>query len=131
MAKMIHSMLRVFDAKKSIEFYQTVFDFRVKRQINFDDFDLIYLGNDETDFELELTANHGQKEVYELGNGYGHLALAAENIEDLHARAEAAGYSPKDVKSFYNGDDLVAKFFFVKDPDGYDIEVIERSEFYK
>ena len=46
MAKMIHSMLRVFDAKKSIEFYQTVFDFRVKRQINFDDFDLIYLGND-------------------------------------------------------------------------------------
>ena len=124
-------MIRVFNAADSIKFYQDVFNFRVKRLINFDRFDLIYLGNDETDFELELTANHQQQTNYELGNGYGHLAFAATDIELLHNEAVSKGYQPKEVKSFYNGETLVAKFFFINDPDGYDIEVIERSEFYR
>lgn len=130
MAKMIHSMIRVKDAERSIQFYHDVFALEEKRRVDFDDFCLIYLGNKETSFELELTWNHNSNTDYDLGNGYGHLAFAAEKLEPLHQRASELGYQPKEIKSFYNKDTLVATFFFIKDPDGYDIEVIERSELY-
>lgn len=131
MAKMIHSMIRVKDAQRSIKFYHDVFALQVKRRVDFADFSLIYLANEHSSFELELTWNHHSDSDYDLGNGYGHLAFAEEHLESLHGKAIAAGYQPKEIKSFYNGDDLVAKFFFIKDPDGYDIEVIERSEVYR
>ena len=131
MTKMIHSMIRVFDEKKSLKFYHEVLNLREKRRLSFDSFNLIYLGNDESDFELELTVNIDASEHFKLGNGYGHLADSANNIESLHKRALELKYSPNDVKSFFNGNDLVAKFFFIKDPDGYSIEVIERSDTYK
>lgn len=124
-------MIRVFDEKKSLKFYHEVLNLREKRRLSFDSFNLIYLGNDESDFELELTVNFDASEPYKLGNGYGHLAVSATNIESLHKRALKLGYSPNDVKSFLNGNDLVAKFFFINDPDGYSIEVIERSDTYK
>lgn len=130
MAKMIHSMIRVVNESKSLQFYQTILNLTEKRRITFDSFCLIYLGNDESDFELELTVNFDTKCAYEHGNGYGHLAVSAENIERIHQKACALGYQPKDIKSFYNGDELVAKFFFINDPDGYAIEVIERSDTY-
>ena len=128
---MIHSMIRVVDESQSLQFYQTIFNLTEKRRITFDSFCLIYLGNDESDFELELTVNFDTKTPYALGNGYGHLAVSAENIEAIHQTATELGYHPKKVKSFYNGDELVAKFFFINDPDGYAIEVIERSDTFK
>jgi len=131
MAKMIHSMIRVLNEKKSLQFYQDVLNLREKRRLSFESFALIYLGNDETDFELELTVNFNQKEAYQMGDGYGHLAFAANNIEMRHQNAVSLGYQPNDIKEFYNGDELVAKFFFINDPDGYSIEVIERSEIYR
>tara|TARA_Y100000034_G_C6541287_1_gene233494 strand:+ start:70 stop:465 length:396 start_codon:yes stop_codon:yes gene_type:complete len=131
MAKMIHSMIRVLNEKKSLQFYQDVLNLREKRRLSFASFALIYLGNDETDFELELTVNFNQEEAYQMGNGYGHLAFAANNIGMLHQNALSCGYQPNDIKEFYNGDELVAKFFFINDPDGYSIEVIERSEVYR
>lgn len=131
MAKMIHSMIRVVDESKSLAFYQNIFNLSEKRRITFDSFCLIYLGNDESEFELELTVNFDQQTQYDLGNGYGHLAVSAENITLLHQKARSLGYHPKDIKTFYNGDTLVAKFFFINDPDGYAIEVIERSDTFK
>ncbi|MEI5639542.1 MULTISPECIES: VOC family protein [unclassified Pseudoalteromonas] len=130
MAKMIHSMIRVKDADRSIQFYHDVFALRVKRRVDFNDFSLIYLANDETSFELELTWNHKGDQTYDLGNGYGHLAFAADDLKPLHQQAAELGYQPREIKSFYNGDELVAKFFFIQDPDGYEIEVIERSAVY-
>ena len=130
MAKMIHSMIRVMNAEKSTQFYQDILNLEVKRSLNFKGFDLHYLGNDESDFELELTVNHDKTQPYILGDGYGHLAFSAQNIESLHQRAAQLGYRPRPVKSFYNDDELVAKFFFITDPDGYEIEIIERSEQY-
>jgi len=127
---MIHSMIRVLDVKKSTQFYLELFDLEVKRTLNFNSFDLLYLGNEESDFELELTFNHDKSLAYILGDGYGHLAFSAQNIESLHEKAVKLGYQPRPVKSFYNEDKLVAKFFFITDPDGYEIEVIERSEHY-
>ncbi len=124
-------MIRVLNEKKSLQFYQDVLNLREKRRLSFASFALIYLGNDETDFELELTVNFNQEEAYQMGNGYGHLAFAANNIGMLHQNALSCGYQPNDIKEFYNGDELVAKFFFINDPDGYSIEVIERSEVYR
>ncbi|MCF7513939.1 VOC family protein [Pseudoalteromonas sp. L23] len=130
MAKMIHSMIRVKDADRSTKFYHDVFALTVKRRLDFSGFSLIYLGNEETSFELELTWNHEAVD-YTIGNGYGHLAFAVDNLEVIYDKAQKSNYNPQAVKDFYNHDVLVARFFFIKDPDGYDIEVIEKSEVYR
>ena len=127
MAKMIHSMIRVLDDEKSIAFYRDAFGLEVADRLDFDTFALIYLSNAETGFELELTLNKGQTEPYDLGNGYGHLAFAVEDVDALHARLKDAGYEPKDLKDFAPGGEVIGRFFFIKDPDGYDIEVLQRG----
>lgn len=127
MAKMVHSMVRVMDDKKSIAFYDQAFGLKVADRIDFPDFSLIYMSNPETGFELELTYNKGRSESYNLGNGYGHLAFIVDNLAAEHARISALGYAPKDMKDFQNNGKTVAKFFFIDDPDGYKIEVIEKG----
>ncbi|KJY90482.1 lactoylglutathione lyase [Pseudoalteromonas piscicida] len=131
MAKMIHSMIRVKDADRSIKFYHDVFALVVKRRIDFNDFSLIYLGNNETSFELELTWNHDTTVGYTIGNGYGHLAFATDSLQAIYSKAQENSYCPKEIKDFYNQNVLIARFFFIKDPDGYDIEVIEKSDVYR
>lgn len=126
MAKAIHSMIRVLDEQRSVDFYQQAFDLSVADRLDFDSFTLVYLKNVENDFELELTINKGQSEAYDLGNGYGHLAVCVEDVESEHQRMNDLGYAPKDVVEFNRDGALLAKFFFIKDPDGYDIEVLQR-----
>ncbi|MGN4988118.1 VOC family protein [Aeromonas hydrophila] len=127
MAKMIHSMIRVFDATKSIEFYKKALDLDVKDRFDFDGFSLIYLGNQESDFELELTYNHGQKEPYTHASGYGHLAVTVESIENVHFSMLLMGLDPEPIKSMNTLNTVLARFFFISDPDGYRIEFIEKS----
>ncbi len=130
MAKVIHSMIRVLDVERSKEFYANAFNLKEKRYLDFDDFALVYLGNDENDFELELTLNKGQEEAYSHGNGYGHIAVCVDDLDAEHARIKSLGYEPQDVVSFSPGGELLAKFFFIKDPDGYEIEVLQRHGAY-
>lgn len=131
MAKMIHSMIRVLDEARSIAFYKTAFDLDVADRLDFDDFTLIYLSNAESEFELELTVNKGTTEPYDLGNGYGHLAVSVEEVAPLHARLTEAGLEPRKIVEFSPGGELLARFFFIADPDGYQIEVIERGGRFK
>lgn len=126
MAKAIHSMIRVMDEAKSVEFYGKAFGLTVKDRYDFDGFTLVYLKNAENDFELELTINHGRAETYTHGTGYGHLALSTNNIELEHRRFESLDLNPNPVKEFQRDGALMAKFFFVTDPDGYKIEVLQR-----
>ncbi|MFK7996092.1 MAG: VOC family protein [Granulosicoccus sp.] len=126
MAKAIHSMIRVLDETRSVEFYQKAFDLDVADRLDFDTFTLVYLSNSESTFELELTINKGQKEAYDLGNGYGHLALSVDDLDAEHSKVAALGYQPRDIVEFERDGKLLARFFFVKDPDGYDIEVLQR-----
>jgi lactoylglutathione lyase len=126
-AKAIHSMIRVLDLDRSIEFYSHAFDLQIADRIEFDSFTLVYLRNEEADFEVELTLNHGRTEPYRLGDGYGHIAFSTANLEDLHRRHTEAGFQPKDIKALSRDGKLVGRFFFVDDPDGYKIEVLERS----
>ena len=127
MAKMIHSMIRVLDEARSLAFYEAAFGLSVAERLDFPEFTLIYLANAESTFELELTVNKGRAEPYDLGNGYGHLAVSVEDVAAEHARMEAAGLAPRKIVDFAPAGTVIARFFFIADPDGYEIEVIERG----
>ncbi|WP_138470962.1 VOC family protein [Poseidonocella sp. HB161398] len=127
MAKMIHSMIRVLDEDRSVAFYGTAFGLEVAQRLDFPDFTLVYMSNPETGFELELTVNKGRTEPYDLGDGYGHLAVSVEDLVAEHARFEDLGLAPRKLVDFAPAGETVARFFFVADPDGYQIEVLERS----
>ena len=89
------------------------------------------MGNDENDYEIELTLNRGTTEAYSHGNGYGHIAVCVEDLDSEHKRVSSLGFEPRDIVAFSPGGDLLARFFFIKDPDGYEIEVIERHGAYR
>jgi lactoylglutathione lyase len=131
MAKVLHTMIRVLDEKTSVDFYTRAFGLEIADRFPFDGFTLVYLRNKEADFEVELTINHDRKEPYELGSGYGHLAVAVDDIAAEHARFEKAGFKPNPVKEFHRDGALLAKFFFVSDPDGYKIEVLQKHGRYR
>ncbi len=126
MAKAIHSMIRVLDEERSLNFYQQAFDLNVADRLDFDTFTLVYLSNSESTFELELTINKDQKEAYDLGNGYGHLAVSVVDLDAEHGKIKDLGFEPRDIVEFEREGTLIARFFFVNDPDGYAIEVLQR-----
>ena len=126
MAKAIHTMVRVLDEARSVAFYKTAFALVVADRFVFDGFTLVYLKDPETGFELELTVNHERTEPYALGDGYGHIAFVVDDLEGEHTRLQAAGLEPNKIVEFHREDALMAKFFFVQDPDGYKIEVLQK-----
>jgi len=130
-AKAVHSMIRVLDEARSVDFYQRAFGLDIADRFAFDGFTLVYLRNREADFELELTINHGRSEPYTLGDGYGHLAVVVDDLDAEHARFTEAGLNPNPVKEFFREGALLAKFFFVTDPDGYKIEVLQKHGRYR
>ena len=127
MAKAVHMMVRVLDEARSVAFYEKAFGLSIAQRVDFDDFNLIYLSNREADFEVELTVNKGRTEPYDLGNGYGHIAFVVDDLAAARSRIEAAGYSPKDIKQMMHNGQPFGRFFFIEDPDGYKIEVIEKG----
>ncbi|MCC4245789.1 VOC family protein [Stappia indica] len=131
MAKCIHAMIRVIDEVRSTAFYKAAFGLDIADRFEFDDFILIYLRNDDADFEVELTVNKGRTEPYDLGNGYGHLAFCVDDLDAEHARFEQAGLAPRKIVEFNRDGALLARFFFVQDPDGYQIEVLQRHGRYR
>jgi lactoylglutathione lyase len=120
-------MIRVLDEARSIAFYQAAFGVVVADRLDFPEFTLVYLSNSESRFELELTINKDRTEPYNLGDGYGHLAVSVDDLDTEHARFEAEGLAPRKLVEFAPDGKLVGRFFFVADPDGYQIEVLERS----
>ena len=126
MAKAIHSMIRVLDEERSKDFYHRAFGLTVADRLDFDDFTLVYMSNPETPFEVELTVNKGRTDAYDLGNGYGHLAVSVDDLDAEHARFTVEGFAPRKIVEFNRDGALLARFFFVQDPDGYQIEVLQR-----
>jgi len=123
---MIHSCIRVLDLEKSERFYQQAFGFEVARRLEFPEqrFNLSYLREPGGAFELELTFNYDQKEPYDMGNGYSHLAVAVEDLEESHRRHQELGFEPKPLKGLAGGP---PRFYFLADPDGYWVEVVRSS----
>ena len=131
MAKAIHMMIRVLDEARSVAFYQTAFGLKIADRFAFDGFTLVYLSNGEAAFEVELTINHDRAEPYELGTGYGHIAFAVADLDAEHVRLTAAGVKINPIKQFMREGALLARFFFVEDPDGYKIEVLQSHGRYR
>lgn len=127
MAKLAHSMIRVLNEDTSIAFYKAAFGMEIADRLDFEAFTLIYLVTPGSGFELELTVNKARTEPYDLGDGYGHIALVVEDLEGARDMVIAAGGSPRDIVDFRPAGERVARFFFVADPDGYQIEVIEKG----
>ena len=127
MAKAIHMMVRVLDEARSVAFYKAAFGLDIAERAEFDDFVLIYLSNADAPFEVELTVNKGRTEAYDLGDGYGHIAFSVADLDSEHARLVTAGLSPGDIKTMTHNGTAFGKFFFITDPDGYKIEVLQAS----
>jgi lactoylglutathione lyase len=127
MAKTVHSMIRVLDEARSVAFYRQAFGLEIADRLDFDGFTLIYLKNAESPFEVELTVNKGRTEPYDLGDGYGHIAVVVEDVDAEHARLTEAGLAPRKLVDFEHEGATLARFFFIADPDGYQIEVIQRG----
>jgi lactoylglutathione lyase len=101
-------------------------------RLDFPTFALVYLRNQENDFEVELTVNKDRKEPYTHGDGYGHFAVCVDDVARERDRLAQFGFTPGDVKEFKDGAGaLLARYFFVQDPDGYKIEVLEHNGHYR
>ncbi|WP_186084210.1 VOC family protein [Burkholderia gladioli] len=132
MAKLIHTMVRVRELDRSLPFYEAAFGLLPSHRLDFDDFSLVYLRNAEAEAELELTWNKGREPAYTHGDGYGHVAFVVDDAAAERARLISLGMQPKDLKEFRDGrGELIARFFFIEDPDGYKIEVLERHGHYR
>ncbi len=124
-AKTIHSMIRVLDEAKTIAFYGKAFGLEVVDRYPMDSSTIVYLRNPKSPFEVELTINNDRDEPYDTGDGYGHLAVLVDDLDAEHTRMTSEGLEPGDIKELDLGG--TARFFFLKDPDGYQIEVLGRS----
>ena len=93
-----------------------LFGLEVVERYPFDGFTLIYMANAETGFELELTVNEGQSEPYDLGNGYGHLAVSVDDIDAEHQRLTALGLPVGKLVSMEHDGAPFARFFFIAGP---------------
>jgi len=132
MAKLIHPMIRVRDLERSLAFYDAAFSLRTSHRLDFDDFTLVYLRNDESEAEIELTWNKGRDGPYTHGDGYGHVAFVVDDAKGERERLVGLGHTPNDLREFH-GDDgqLLARYFFILDPDDYKVEVLERHGHYQ
>ncbi|WP_034300724.1 lactoylglutathione lyase [Alkalibacterium sp. AK22] len=122
--RMLHTCVRVKDLDQSLEFYSDVLGMKEVRRLDYPDFKftLVYLALPGDEVELELTYNYDQSEPYELGNGYGHIAIGVDNLEDTHEEFSQSGQDVTELKGLSDG---AASYFFIKDPDGYKIEIIQ------
>ncbi|AXY26018.1 lactoylglutathione lyase [Suicoccus acidiformans] len=123
--KLLHACYRVYDLEATKKFYTEVFDFKVTNELDYPEhkFTLVYMQVPGSDFELELTYNY-ESEPYEIGNGFSHLALGVDDLEETYAKAQESGYEMTEIKSLPDGS---VSYFFISDPDGYRLEVMENK----
>lgn len=127
MAKPVHSMIRVRDEERARDYYARAFGLELVDRFDWDTFTLVYLRHPSSAFELELTVNKDRSKPYELGDGYGHLAVVVDDVDAEHARFAREGLETGPVRDFRHDGRTLARFFFATDPDGYKIEVIEKG----
>ena len=128
MTRYLHTMLRITDPERSRQFYEALgFEFRRESPIvrngeleatNY------FFGIPGQDEELELTFNHDGR-PYDLGTAYGHIALAVDDMDETLARLKERGIEPE--REPYRLREGGSRLAFVKDPDGYRVELIDRS----
>lgn len=116
--KMIHENYNVFDLEKTITFYKKALGLKEKRRFIAEDksYIIVYMGNDTTDFELELTWNRDRDKPYDLGECEFHLAFQVDDFEEsynLHKKMNCICY-----------ENLAMGVYFITDPNGYWLEIV-------
>lgn len=127
--RFLHTMIRVKDLDKSIDFYTRLLGMKLTRKNDYPsgEFTLAFVGyGDEKDSTvIELTHNWGQEAPYDLGNAFGHLAIGVPDIYGTCKQLEKEGVKiPRPPGPMKHGGSVIA---FIEDPDGYKIELIERA----
>ena len=125
--QLMHTMVRVKDLDRSLDFYTRLLGMKLLRKMDFPEgrFTLAFVGYgpEESHAVIELTHNWDQDKPYELGNGYGHVALGVRDIHGICAELEKAGANiPRKPGPMKHGTTHIA---FIEDPDGYKIELID------
>src|ERR1700739_3683161 len=128
MSSFLHTMLRVGDLQRSVDFYSKAFGMKELRRNDVPDgkytLSFVGFGDEEDNTVIELTYNYGV-EKYELGNQFGHLAIGVPDVAAACAiAARAGGTVPPPAGPVKFGTTIIA---FVKDPDGYSIELVQRD----
>ena len=119
--KLAHTMIRVRDMDKSLEFYCGLLGLKEKRRKDLgDEATLIFLSDDSGNYFLELTYNKDGRD-YTIGDQFGHLAFHVDNLEKVIFEVEQQNWWYRKSKPTSS-----SKYIFIKDPDGYDIEIIEK-----
>ena len=128
-ARMLHTMIRVRDLDASLNFYTKLLGMKLLRKRDYPTgkFTLAFVGygDENSNAVIELTHNWDQKEPYALGTAFGHLAIAVPDVYKACEKLAAAGVKvPRPAGPMAHGGSVIA---FIEDPDGYRIELIERS----
>ena len=128
-ARLLHTMIRVNNLDNSIDFYTRLLGMKVLRRRDYPGgkFTLAFVGygDEQSNAVIELTHNWDQEEAYDLGNGFGHVAIGVPDIYGTCEKLEAEGVKiPRPPGPMMHGTTVIA---FVEDPDGYKIELIEKS----
>jgi lactoylglutathione lyase len=121
--KFVHTNMRVRDIDASLRFYEAL-GFEKRGRLQFDGAYNVYLGLPGDGDTLELTVNEGRDERYDLGEGYGHIALAVDDLDGKLAALAKQGIEPEKPPYAPGGRDEY-RICFVADPDGYRIELID------
>ncbi|MBR1424349.1 VOC family protein [bacterium] len=125
--KFLHTMIRVKNIEKSLKFYKNLFDMDVIEKRRLDDCWLYFLEDKNSGFQIELTYNdETPQNGYEIGSGFGHFAFGIDSIDDFTQKLLSNGY-----EYLYEPFDLTgkgSKIAFIQDPDGYEIELIEKVQ---
>lgn len=125
MIELIHTCYRVLDLDRSKSFYEKLGFEEMRRMPIGDDATNLFMGLPGDGARLELTLNHDRTEPYEIGDGYGHIAITSEDLDGTLAKLAEDGIEPE--KPPYTVSEGGSRICFVRDPDDYRIEIIERS----
>lgn len=121
--KVLHTCIRVMDLEKSLKFYKEALGFEEKRRKDFPDsgFTLVFLSDASGNHEIELTYNYNPEKPYEIGNGFSHIGVSVDDLEASRERHIKMGYKVTELMGLPGNK---PKFYFITDPDGYEIEII-------
>ncbi|KXS41703.1 MULTISPECIES: lactoylglutathione lyase [unclassified Candidatus Frackibacter] len=121
----VHACIRVMDLEKSIDFYKDALNLKIARERDFPEYEftLVYMKNDNNNFELELTYNYDQEEPYTIGDGFSHFAVTVDDLKSAYKKHQDAGYEVSELKSL--DEEAEGGYYFLTDPDGYRIEIIQ------